>query len=75
MTIELHVRRGTFVNDDPQRRCYNGCYKAYHYEWTKWEKWFLSSDYETVEQAELDKKMFGRADLQFKVVITGESNA
>ena len=37
MTYTLHIRRGILVNTDPQRRCYNGCYFSYEYQWTRWE--------------------------------------
>lgn len=64
--IELHIRRGTFFNDDPQKRCYNGAYFASHYEWSDWEKW---TDYDTLKQAETGKRIFSREDLQFKIVV------
>lgn len=65
MSYELHIRRGTFVNDDPQCRCYNGAWFAYHYEWSEWEKWM---EYNTLEQAVTGKRIFSREDLQFKIV-------
>jgi len=64
---ELHIMRGTFVNDDPQKRCYNGAYKASHYEWSKWWVHWLS--YPTYASAKLAKKIFTRADLRFKIII------
>lgn len=30
-------RRKVFVNTDPQRRCYNGCFYSYEYVWGRWE--------------------------------------
>ena len=36
MTYTIHIRRGRLVIDDPQRRCYNGCYFASHMEWSDW---------------------------------------
>ena len=63
--VELYIRRGTFFNDDPQKRCYNGAYFASHYEWSEWEKWM---EYPTVEHAEIAKRLFSREDQQFKVI-------
>lgn len=34
----IYRRNKVFVNDDPQRRCYNGCYFRSHYEWGPWER-------------------------------------
>jgi hypothetical protein len=67
MAVELHIRRGTFVNDDPQSRCYNGCCFAYHYEWSEWEKWM---EYPDLESAKIAKRIFSREDLEFKIVKT-----
>lgn len=33
----LMHRMRVFVNTDPQRRCYNGCYFSYEHRWTDWE--------------------------------------
>ena len=33
----IYTRQKTLVNTDPQRRCYNGCYFSYEYQWTRWE--------------------------------------
>lgn len=67
MIVELYIKRGTFINDDPQKRCYNGCYKASHYEWSEWEKW---AEYPTTESAEIAKRIFSRDDRQYKIVET-----
>jgi hypothetical protein len=37
MPYELLIRRGVLINDDPQYRCYNGCYYKSHVEWSEWE--------------------------------------
>jgi len=34
---QIQVRRKVFVNTDPMRRCYNGAYASYTYEWSEWE--------------------------------------
>jgi hypothetical protein len=65
MTHEVHIRRGDLINDDPQRRCYNGCYFASHMEWGPWERWM---DYPSAESAELAVKLFARDTQQLKVV-------
>jgi hypothetical protein len=66
------IRRGTLINDDPQRRCYNGCYYKSHIEWTEWEHWM---DYPSEDAAKTAKRLFSRADQEFKVVLkdTGEA--
>lgn len=33
----IEKRKKTFVNTDPQRRCYNGCHFSGEYQWTKWD--------------------------------------
>lgn len=30
-------RQKVFVNTDPQRRCYNGAYYGYEWQWSGWE--------------------------------------
>ncbi len=65
MTYELHIRRGVLINDDPQRRCYNGCFFKSHIEWGEWEHWM---DYPTEEHAKTAKRLFQRGDQEFKVV-------
>ena len=30
-------RQKAFVNTDPQRRCYNGAYHSYEWQWSGWE--------------------------------------
>jgi hypothetical protein len=30
-------RHKIFVNTDPQKRCYDGCYFSYRYDWSEWE--------------------------------------
>lgn len=70
MTIRLHIRRGHIVNTDPQRRCYNGCHASSRIDWDEWEPWL---DYPTVEHAEYAAKLFTRENLQFKVVVSNNS--
>jgi hypothetical protein len=65
MTHALMIRRGTLINDDPQRRCYNGCYYKSHVEWTEWKHWM---DFPSEEAAKTAKRLFSRADQEFKVV-------
>ena len=64
-TYEVHIRRGVLINDDPQRRCYNGCYFKSHVEWSEWEHWM---DYPNLEHAERAARIFAREDQQLKVV-------
>lgn len=66
MAYELHIRRGVFVNTDPQRRCYNGCYFSSRIDWEPWERWL--GGYPTYESAKYAAKLFTREDQQFKVV-------
>ena len=33
----LMTRDKIFVNTDPQRRCYDGAYYSYRYDWSAWE--------------------------------------
>lgn len=72
MKYTIHIRRGKLVIDDPQRRCYNGCYFASHMEWSDWEQWFQNDFYPTREAAEYTAKLFERDDQQFKVVEIAE---
>jgi len=64
-THEVHIRRGRLINDDPQKRCYNGCYFASHIEWSPWEHW---GDYPSEEHAANVARIFARDDQQLKVV-------
>lgn len=64
-THEVHIRRGIFVNDDPQRRCYNGCWYKSHWEWGEWEHW---QDCINEEYAKRIVRLFKREDQQMKVV-------
>jgi hypothetical protein len=64
-THELWIRRGQLINDDPLKRCYNGCYFASHIEWGDWEHWM---DYPSLEHAKNAKRLFARETQQFKVV-------
>ena len=65
MTYEVHIRRGTLINDDPQKRCYNGCYFKSHMEWGAWEKWMEGPD---KEWADRTVQLFQREDQQLKAV-------
>ena len=71
MTVMLYIRRGVLINDDPQKRCYNGCHFASYIEWGEWEPWM---EYPTREDAELAAKLFARDTQQLKVVIDREQN-
>lgn len=64
----LEIRRGTLVNDDPQRRCYNGCYFASHVEWSAWEPWLTSMTFDTPEKAARAAQGFRRDTQQLRVV-------
>lgn len=33
----IEVRRGGIYNNDPQRRCYNGCHYSTEFRWSEWE--------------------------------------
>jgi hypothetical protein len=64
-THEVHIRRGVLINDDPQKRCYNGCYFKSHIEWDEWEHWM---DYPSEEHAKSAVRLFARETQQLKVV-------
>lgn len=36
-TYNLYSKHKYFVNTDPQKRCYNGCYYSSEYRWSGWE--------------------------------------
>ena len=65
-TYEVHIRKGTLINDDPQHRCYNGCYAKSHIEWTEWKHWI---DYPNKEHAERAARIFARETQQLKVIL------
>ena len=65
MTHEVHIRHGRLVNDDPQRRCYHGCFYKSHWEWGPWEVWM---DAKSKEYAESIVRGFSRDTQQLKVV-------
>ncbi len=65
MNYEVHIRRGVLINDDPQKRCYNGCYFKSHIEWDEWEHWM---DYPSEEDAKRATRLFARDTQQLKVV-------
>jgi hypothetical protein len=65
-THELHIQRGVLINDDPQRRCYDGCYFKSHIEWDEWEHWM---DYPSEEHADHAARLFSREGQRFKVVV------
>lgn len=71
-THEVHIRRGTFVNDDPQRRCYNGCWYKAHWEWSEWEHW---QDCVSEEAAKRTVRLFEREGQQLKVVPKASAGA
>ncbi len=64
-TYEVHIRKGVLINDDPQKRCYNGCYFKSHIEWSEWEHWM---NFPSLAHAELATKQFARDTQQLKVV-------
>ena len=66
IVFEVHIRRGRLINDDPQKRCYNGCYYKSHMEWEPWEKW---DDAVAEEAAQRTVRLFQRDTQQLKVVI------
>ena len=72
---ELHIRRGRLINDDPQRRCYNGAYFASHIEWEPWELWLKNDHYESLEHAERVARLFSREDQQLKAVAVERETA
>jgi hypothetical protein len=63
MTYTVQVRRGTLINDDPQRRCYDGCYFKSHMEWEEWKDW---TEVPTLEDAERQVRIFQRGDQQLR---------
>lgn len=65
MTYEVHIRRGWLINDDPQKRCYNGCYYKSHMEWEPWKKWLDCPD---KESADRNVRLFQRGNQQLKAV-------
>lgn len=65
MGYEVHIRRGELINDDPQKRCYNGCFAKSHIEWSEWGHWM---DYPDKESAELSARLFARGNQQLKAV-------
>jgi hypothetical protein len=67
---ELHIRRGKLINDDPQKRCYDGAYYKSHIEWSPWEKWITGWTFTDKEAAETAAKLFCREDQQIKAVET-----
>ena len=68
MTYELHIRRGTLVNTDPQRRCYWGAHASSHVDWEPWELWIGDYTFATLEKAEHAAKLFCREDQQVRAV-------
>lgn len=64
-THEVHIRKGTLINNDPQKRCYNGCYFKSHIKWDEWEH---RMDYPSEEHAKTAVKLFARENQQLKVV-------
>jgi hypothetical protein len=68
MKYTLYIRRGQLINDDPQKRCYNGCYFKSHMEWSDWELWIRDYFFSTKESAEYNASLFVRENQQFKVV-------
>ena len=35
--MNIEMRKQMLVNNDPQRRCYNGCHASTELVWTGWE--------------------------------------
>ena len=68
MKYTLYIRRGKVVIDDPQRRCYNGCFYKSHVEWSPWELWIRDYFFDTKEKAEHAASLFRRENQQLKVV-------
>lgn len=68
MKYTLHIRRGRLINDDPQRRCYNGCFFKSHIEWSDWELWIKDYFFTTKEAAQHAANQFKRENQEFKVV-------
>jgi hypothetical protein len=64
----IHIRRGELINNDPQKRCYNGCYYDAHMKWSDWELWINDYFFPTKESAEYTASLFAREDQQFKAV-------
>ena len=64
-THEVHIRRGVLINDDPQKRCYDGCYFKSHVKWSEWEHWM---DFPSKEHADRAARIFARDTQQLKVV-------
>ena len=62
----LYMRRGTLINTDPQRRCYNGAYFSSYMEWSPWELWIKDLIYSTKKAADHTAKLFCREDQQVK---------
>ena len=54
-TFDLLFREKVFVNTDPQRRCYNGCYFSGEYRWSAWG---VLETLPTAEAAERKKKFW-----------------
>jgi hypothetical protein len=65
---ELHIRRGQLINDDFQKRCYDGVYYKSHIEWSPWEKWFKDWPFNDKKKAEEMAKLFCRENQQVKAV-------
>jgi len=67
-THEVHIRRGKLVNDDPQKRCYNGCYYYYYKSHIEWDEWKLWMDYPSEDHAKHAVELFQREIQELKVV-------
>lgn len=69
MSQELVImhRKNVFVNTDPQRRCYNGCFYSYEYHWGPWEV----LEYTTAEKVE-ERLKFWRELNAYAVSARGE---
>lgn len=69
MTYAIMVRSKVFVNTDPMKRCYNGCFYSYEYVWGDWK----ILNYDVAEEDAEDKLKFWRELNDYAVSQRGES--
>lgn len=70
MNYIVQMRKKITYNNDPQRRCYNGCHFSTASYWGPWEIW--QSEIETKERAQeiraWCKDFFTNGTYQFRIV-------
>lgn len=74
MGVTVQARKQITYNNDPMRRCYNGCHASTGTYWEEWSPWSFGQDgpFASIEEAEKycewARNFFTNTVIEFRVI-------